>query len=203
MAERPIEVVNLGAKFRLFDDAWRPRVVAELNDAYVKVVKLRGEFLWHRHDAEDELFFVVQGSLTIRLRDRDLHLKPGELVVIPRGVEHLPVAQDEAQVVLIGGSRPRSRPRSGWSRVPPSPCRAGHPSRALLPDRPGAGPQGHGDRPICPATPAASLRDRPAREPAEGNRPPTGPIAAGPRPWRPGPRSARTAPWRVTSRRPA
>jgi mannose-6-phosphate isomerase-like protein (cupin superfamily) len=96
-----MEKVGLTDKFRLFQDHWHPRIVGELNDSYLKLVKLKGEFVWHCHEAEDELFLVVKGKLLIRLRDRDIELDEGEFVVIPRGVEHLPVAEDEAQVLLL------------------------------------------------------------------------------------------------------
>ena len=101
MTDSAMDKVNLTRKFSLFSETWRPKIVAELNDAYVKVVKLKGEFVWHHHETEDELFYVVKGSLTIRLRDGEIHLREGELVVIPKGVEHLPVASEEAHVVLI------------------------------------------------------------------------------------------------------
>ena len=101
MTHSALDKVNLARKFSLFSETWRPKIVAELNDAYVKVVKLKGEFVWHHHETEDELFYVVKGSLTIRLRDGEIHLREGELVVIPKGVEHLPVASEEAHVVLI------------------------------------------------------------------------------------------------------
>ena len=96
-----MEVVKLTEKFALFGDYWSPKIAGELNDSYVKLVKLKGEFVWHDHEAEDELFLVVKGRLTIRLRDRDLQLGEGEFVVIPRGVEHLPVAEGEAHVLLL------------------------------------------------------------------------------------------------------
>ncbi len=96
-----IEVVNLAQKFSLFSDRWSPKIAGELNDAYLKLVKLQGEFVWHLHEAEDELFLVVKGHLLIKLRDRDLSLDAGEFVIIPRGVEHCPVALDEAQVILL------------------------------------------------------------------------------------------------------
>lgn len=96
-----MEKVNLAVKFILFQDYWHPRVAGELNDSYVKLAKLKGEFVWHHHDAEDELFLVVKGRLLIRLRDRDIELDEGEFVVIPKGVEHLPVAQDEVHVLLL------------------------------------------------------------------------------------------------------
>ncbi len=96
-----IEKVNLSAKLGLFDDLWSPKIVGEVGEQYLKVVKLKGEFVWHTHEAEDELFYVVRGRLVIRLRDGDVELDPGEFAVIPRGVEHLPVAEDEVHVLLI------------------------------------------------------------------------------------------------------
>ncbi len=96
-----IEKVNLAEKFGRFQDLWSPKIAGELNDSYVKLVKLKGEFVWHKHEAEDELFLVVRGRLTIRLRDGEVNLEEGEFVVIPRGVEHLPVADEEAHVVLL------------------------------------------------------------------------------------------------------
>ena len=96
-----MEKVNLAHKFGLFQDYWHPRIAGELNDSYLKLAKLKGEFVWHRHEAEDELFLVVKGRLLIRLRDRDIKLDEGEFVVIPKGVEHLPVAEDEVQVLLL------------------------------------------------------------------------------------------------------
>ena len=99
--EQPIEKVNLSDKLRLFDDYWSPKVVGELNDSHVKLVKLKGEFVWHHHDHEDEMFLVVKGRLLIKLRDRDIELSEGEFVIIPRGVEHLPIAELEAEVLLL------------------------------------------------------------------------------------------------------
>ncbi|HEX9245720.1 MAG TPA: cupin domain-containing protein [bacterium] len=96
-----MEAINLSRKFSLFRDYWSPKIVGELNDAYVKLVKVKGEFVWHHHEAEDELFLVVKGRLLIRLRDRDLHLSAGELAIIPRGVEHRPVAEEEAHILLL------------------------------------------------------------------------------------------------------
>jgi mannose-6-phosphate isomerase-like protein (cupin superfamily) len=96
-----IQKVNLAQKFELFDDHWSPKIVGDVNGTLVKVVKVRGEFLWHHHENEDELFLVVAGRLTIRLRDGDVVLEPGEFVVIPRGVEHMPVAEEETRIVLI------------------------------------------------------------------------------------------------------
>jgi mannose-6-phosphate isomerase-like protein (cupin superfamily) len=96
-----VETVNLAEKFALFDDYWHPRIVGELNESHVKLVKLRGEFVWHHHDHEDELFLVVKGRLVIKLQDRDLEIDEGEFVIIPRGVEHMPVAEEEVQVLLL------------------------------------------------------------------------------------------------------
>ena len=96
-----IEKVNLRQKLSRFSDCWSPKVVGELNESYVKLVKLKGEFVWHHHESEDELFLVVKGRLLIRLRDRDIELEEGEFVIIPRGVEHLPIATEEAHVLLL------------------------------------------------------------------------------------------------------
>ena len=93
--------INLAEKFDRFTDQWSPKIVADLNDSHVKLAKVQGEFVWHRHAEEDELFIVVQGELTIELRDGQVTLEPGEMVVIPRGVEHRPVAKDEVHLMLI------------------------------------------------------------------------------------------------------
>lgn len=93
--------VNLADKLSLIKEYWHPRIAGELNDSYVKLAKLKGEFVWHRHDAEDELFLVVKGRLLIKLRDRDIWLDEGEFVVIPQGVEHLPVAEEEVHALLL------------------------------------------------------------------------------------------------------
>jgi mannose-6-phosphate isomerase-like protein (cupin superfamily) len=96
-----LEKINLAQKFSLFGESWSPKIVADLNDAYVKVVKLEGEFVWHHHDDEDELFLVFAGRLLMELRDGEVVLEPGELLVVPKGVEHRPVAEGETHVVLI------------------------------------------------------------------------------------------------------
>ena len=93
--------VNLAEKFALFSECWSPRIVGELNGQQVKLVKLKGEFVWHHHENEDELFLVVKGRLVIKLRDGEIVLNEGEFVIIPRGVEHCPVAEDEVQVILL------------------------------------------------------------------------------------------------------
>jgi mannose-6-phosphate isomerase-like protein (cupin superfamily) len=93
--------VDIREKLSLFSEHWSPKVVARLNDYEIKVVKLEGEFVWHTHDDTDELFLVVEGNLTIQLRDGDVHLREGQLYVVPRGVEHCPVADGEVAVMLI------------------------------------------------------------------------------------------------------
>ena len=93
--------VDLRAKLDLIREYWKPKIVAELNDSYVKLVKCKGEFVWHHHDREDELFQVLKGRLRIDFRDKSLDLREGELAVIPRGVEHRPVAEEEVHVLLL------------------------------------------------------------------------------------------------------
>ena len=96
-----IEKVNLSEKFGLFGEHWSPKIAGEVNDSLVKLVKFRGDFVWHKHETEDEMFFVVKGSIVIRLRDGDVPLGEGEFVIIPRGVEHKPYAEEEAHVLLF------------------------------------------------------------------------------------------------------
>jgi len=96
-----MEKVNLAQKFGLFDDLWAPKIVAELNGQAVKLAKLQGEFIWHHHDVEDELFLVAKGRLLIQFHDRDVLLEEGDLIVVPAGVEHRPVAEEEAHVLLF------------------------------------------------------------------------------------------------------
>jgi len=100
-AQHGIAVVNIAEKLGRFQEQWQPKIVGELNDSYVKLVKFQGEFVRHLHEAEDELFLVVKGALRMRLRDRDLTVRPGEFIIIPRGVEHLPVADEETHVLLF------------------------------------------------------------------------------------------------------
>ncbi len=96
-----MDAINLAEKFAAFDDAWSPKLVATVNDYDVKLAKLRGAFVWHSHEEEDELFLVVKGRLVIKLRDGEVTLEPGEMVVVPHGVEHMPVADGEAHVLLF------------------------------------------------------------------------------------------------------
>jgi mannose-6-phosphate isomerase-like protein (cupin superfamily) len=97
-----MRVVDLAETFGRFAEAWSPKIVGDVNDMQVKVVKLRGEFVWHHHDAEDELFLVIAGRLRMRLRDGDREVGAGQFIIVPRGVEHCPQAlTDEVHVVLF------------------------------------------------------------------------------------------------------
>ena len=100
-----MEKVNLAQKFSLFTDQYSPKIVGEINDAYVKLVKFRGDFMWHHHDKEDELFLVVKGTMRMRVRENggehELTVNPGEFIIIPRGVEHFPSAGEETHVMLL------------------------------------------------------------------------------------------------------
>jgi len=95
------EKVSLAQKFSLFSDHWSPKIAGELNDSYVKLRKFQGEFVWHHHQNEDELFLVVKGRMLMRFRDRDVWVNEGEFIIVPHGVEHMPVAPEEVQVVLL------------------------------------------------------------------------------------------------------
>jgi mannose-6-phosphate isomerase-like protein (cupin superfamily) len=100
-----MQVVNVAEKFTRFSDHFSPKIVGELNDSYVKLVKLKGEFVWHHHDAEDELFMVVNGTLRIGIREdgreREETIRPGEFIIVPRGVEHRPAADEEVHLMLL------------------------------------------------------------------------------------------------------
>lgn len=96
-----MEKVNLAQKLSLFNEHWSPKVIGDLNESHIKVAKLKGEFVWHHHDHEDEMFLVMKGNLTIRFKDEDVELAEGEFLIIPKGVEHLPVAKEEVSVMLI------------------------------------------------------------------------------------------------------
>ena len=96
-----MEKVNLAEKFGLFEEYWSPKIVGELNGQHVKLAKLKGEFIWHHHEAEDELFLVVKGQLVLELREQDVVLEEGEFFIVPRGVEHKPVAEEEVHVLLF------------------------------------------------------------------------------------------------------
>jgi mannose-6-phosphate isomerase-like protein (cupin superfamily) len=96
-----MQPINLEAKLAQFSDPWNPRIIAELNGQHVKLAKLQGEFIWHHHEHEDELFLVLRGTLRMQFRDREVAVRPGECIVVPRGVEHRPVADQEVHVMLF------------------------------------------------------------------------------------------------------
>ncbi len=96
-----MEAINLTRKLAQFTEYWKPKIVGEVNDSYVKLVKFTGEFVWHHHDHEDEMFLVLHGRLRMRFRDHDVLVQPGEFIIVPRGVEHLPVAETETHVMLV------------------------------------------------------------------------------------------------------
>jgi len=96
-----MNTIHLASAFSKIPDYWHPRIAGELNDSYVKLVKLKGEFVLHHHELEDELFLVIAGTLVIQTRSGDLILHPGEFAIIPRGVEHRPIAEDEVHILLI------------------------------------------------------------------------------------------------------
>ncbi|MEX1138176.1 MAG: cupin domain-containing protein [Bacteroidota bacterium] len=93
--------INLSDKFALFKEHWNPKIVGELNDSHVKLVKVKGEFIWHHHDHEDELFLVVKGTLRMEFRDREELVREGEFIIVPKGVEHKPAADDEVHIMLL------------------------------------------------------------------------------------------------------
>jgi mannose-6-phosphate isomerase-like protein (cupin superfamily) len=96
-----MEKVNLREKFSRFHDHWSPKIVGDLNDSHVKLVKFQGTFVWHRHEHEDEMFLVIAGEMQVRLRDRVISLGAGEFFIVPKGVEHMTAADSEAQVLLL------------------------------------------------------------------------------------------------------
>jgi mannose-6-phosphate isomerase-like protein (cupin superfamily) len=104
------EKVNLAAKLDTFADHWSPRTIAQINDLDVMVVKVKGDFVWHKHDDTDDFFLVLKGHLAIQMRDRTITLGPGELYIVPRGVEHRPVAEEEVHLLLI---EPTGTPNTG------------------------------------------------------------------------------------------
>ena len=105
-----IDKVNFAEKLARFSDHWQPRTVARFNECDIMVVKVQGEFVWHKHDNTDDFFLVLQGKLQVRLRDRVVVLGPGEMFVVPRGVEHQPYAEEEAHILLI---EPTGTPNTG------------------------------------------------------------------------------------------
>ena len=117
-----MEKINIAQKLGLFDEHWSPKIVAELNGQHVKLVKIEGPFVWHHHEDEDELFLVVKGRLKMELRDGDVELGEGEMLVVPRGVEHRPVAEEETWILMVEprstlntGNVVTTRPSATWS----------------------------------------------------------------------------------------
>jgi mannose-6-phosphate isomerase-like protein (cupin superfamily) len=96
-----VEKVNIAEKLSLFSEHWSPKIVGEVQGMHVKLVKLKGEFVWHHHENEDEMFFVVKGQMLLKFRDQDVWLDEGEFMIVPRGVEHLPIADEECHVLLV------------------------------------------------------------------------------------------------------
>lgn len=96
-----MEKVNLAEKFALIHEYWSPKIAGELNGQHIRLVKFKGEFIWHHHDKEDELFLVTRGSLLIQFRDREVTLKEGEFIIVPAGVDHRPIAKDEVHAILL------------------------------------------------------------------------------------------------------
>ncbi|MHB8061628.1 MAG: cupin domain-containing protein [Ruminiclostridium sp.] len=96
-----MEKIIIEEKLSLFNEYWSPRIIGEVNESYVKIAKFKGDFIWHTHENEDEMFYVLKGVLTIKFRDKDISLQEGECIVIPRGIEHMPVADEEVHVMLI------------------------------------------------------------------------------------------------------
>ena len=112
-----MEKVNLAEKFACFADHWSPKVVGDLNGQQVKLVKFAGEFVWHHHDNEDELFLVVRGSFRMEFRDRTVELNAGEFLIVPHGVEHRPVAEEEVEVLLFEPSTTLNTGNAGDERT--------------------------------------------------------------------------------------
>jgi len=96
-----MDVVNLNEKLSRVEEYWSPKIVGEVNDSYVKLVKFKNEFVWHNHENEDEMFLVLQGRMRMKFRDRDVIVAPGEFIIVPKGVEHKPVAEEEVHVMLF------------------------------------------------------------------------------------------------------
>jgi mannose-6-phosphate isomerase-like protein (cupin superfamily) len=96
-----MKTINIAAKFSQFNELYQPRILGEVNDSYVKAVKLKGAFVWHHHDHEDEMFLVVKGLLKMQFRNHEELVRPGEFIIVPRGVEHLPSAEEETHILLF------------------------------------------------------------------------------------------------------
>ena len=96
-----MHTINIAQKFSQFQEMWSPKILGEVNDSYIKAVKFIGEFVWHHHENEDEMFLVVRGKLRMKFRDREEVVRSGEFIIVPRGVEHLPVSDEETEVLLF------------------------------------------------------------------------------------------------------
>lgn len=96
-----MDAVNLSEKLSRVKEYWSPKIVGEVNDSYVKLVKFKNEFVWHHHESEDEMFLVLKGRMRMKFRDRDVIVAPGEFIIVPKGVEHMPVAEEEVHVMLF------------------------------------------------------------------------------------------------------
>jgi mannose-6-phosphate isomerase-like protein (cupin superfamily) len=96
-----MEKINIEEKLSLFNEYWSPKIIGEVNESYVKVAKFKGDFIWHIHENEDEMFYVLKGVLTMKFREKDVQINEGECIVIPKGIEHMPVAEDEVHVMLV------------------------------------------------------------------------------------------------------
>jgi len=96
-----VKKINISEKLTLFSDLWSPKIIGEINDSYIKLAKFKGEFTWHSHEHEDEMFFIIKGTLTIQLRNKNITLTEGECCIIPKGIEHCPVTTEEVHVMLL------------------------------------------------------------------------------------------------------
>jgi mannose-6-phosphate isomerase-like protein (cupin superfamily) len=114
------DVVNLAHKFSLIGDHWKPRIAGDINDSYLKLVKVKGEFVWHHHETEDELFLVVKGRLLMRFRDGDVTINEGEFIIVPHGVEHCPVAEKEVELILLEPKTTVNTGSAGGERTAPA-----------------------------------------------------------------------------------
>ncbi|EIU7173683.1 cupin domain-containing protein [Pseudomonas aeruginosa] len=117
MSTSTTQAINFAAKLALFDDRWQPRVIAQMNDYQFKLVKIEGDFVWHSHADTDETFIVLAGRLRIDFRDGAVHLGPGEMYVVPRGVEHKPFAEGEVRMLLVEPCGMRNTGDQGGERT--------------------------------------------------------------------------------------
>lgn len=118
-----MEKINLAEKFARFSEHWSPKIAGEINDAYLKLVKFQGDFVWHQHEREDELFYVVRGAFRMEFRDKAVELREGDMLVVPRGVEHRPVADEECEIMLFEPAATVNTGSAGGARTVASPER--------------------------------------------------------------------------------